>query len=123
MPEKQFAKGVDKSLMENMIEDILSGGNFGKKDKDRYHGSMLMSGDKNIGMVKNIFHTLNNRAKKRMPVIEKAPVLLPVGWIYVGVNHLAMIAKGERPKVKLKQTLKKTATRRNLIEDYSLFEK
>ena len=33
-------------LLENMIEDILSGGNFGKKDKDRYHGSMLMSGEK-----------------------------------------------------------------------------
>lgn len=123
MPEKQFAKGVDKSLIENMIEDILSGGNFGKKDKDRYHGSMLMSGDKNTGMVNNIFHTLNNRAKKRMPVIKKAPVLLPVGWIYVGVNHLVMIAKGKRPKVKLKQTLKKTETRRNLIEEYCLFEK
>lgn len=123
MPEKQFAKGVDKSLIENMIEDILSGGNFGKKDKDRYHGSMLMSGDKNTGMVKNIFRTLNNRAKKRMPVIEKAPVLLPVGWVYVGINHLVMIAKGERPKVKLRQTLKKTDTRRNLIKNYCLFEK
>ena len=65
---------------------------------------------------------LNNRAKKRMPVIKKSPVLLPVGWVYVGINHLVMIAKGERPKVKLKQTLKKTADRKDLIKQYYLFE-
>ena len=123
MPIKRFADGIEKELLENMIEDILSGGNFGKKDKDRYHGSMMMSGDKNKGMVKTVFHTLNNRAKKRMPIVNKVPVLLPVGWAYVGVNHIVMMANGERPKVKLKQTLQKTATRRNLIEDYRLFEK
>lgn len=122
MPEMQFSKGIDKSLLENMIEDILSGGNFGKKDKDRYHGSMLMSSDKNTGMVKNIFHTLNNRAKKRMPVIEKAPVLLPVGWVYVGINHLVMIAKGERPKVKLKRTIDNTKSRNSLIYQFQLFD-
>lgn len=123
MPQKTFAKNVDKHILADMIEDILSGGNFGKKDKDRYHGSMMMSSDNDLGAVKNVFRALNNRTRKRMPITKKVPVLLPAGWAYVGVNHLVMIAKGERPKIKVKQTLQKTASRRELIEEYMLFKK
>ena len=121
MPEKSFAADADKNILPSMMEDILSGGNFGKKDKDRYHGSMMMSSNTNQSVTKSLFQTLNNRARKRMPVVNKVPVLLPIGWAYVGVNHFVMIAKGERPKVKLKRTLKKTVSRRELIEEYKIF--
>ena len=56
-----------------------------------------------------------------MPVVNKVPMLLPIGLAYVGVNHLVMIAKGERPKPELKRTLKETVSRRELIEEYNLF--
>lgn len=121
LPERAFASDIDDGLLADMMEDILTGGNFGKKDKDRYHSSMLVSGE-NGNILKNAFRTLNKRAKIRMPITEKVPALLPIGWAYVGVNHLAMIKKGQRPVIHPKQTLEKTAKRWDMNKSYKLFE-
>lgn len=122
LAERAFASDIDDGLLADMMEDILTGGNFGKKDKDRYHSSMLVSGE-NGNILKNAFRTLNKRAKVRMPITEKVPALLPIGWAYVGVNHLAMIKKGQRPAIHPKQTLEKSAKRRDMNKSYKLFEK
>ena len=123
LSEKRFAVGIDEKLLADMMEDILDGGNFGKKDEDRYHGSMMTSKSSDDGgMVKNVFKTLNKRARIRMPITQKAPVLLPVGWIYVATNHLVMIKRGKRPNINLKTTLKKTSKRADLNKRYRLFE-
>jgi hypothetical protein len=125
LPERQFAAGVDKNLLADMIEDVIAGGNFGKKDKDRYHGSMLTAdkNDSGAGVTKSFFKTLNRRARYRMPVTERLPLLLPLGWIYVGANHIKMVAKGERPSLHPTKTLKKAAKRGDLNRQYRLFEK
>ena len=123
LSEKRFAVGIDEKLLADMMEDILDGGNFGKKDEDRYHGSMMTSKSSDDGgMVKNVFKTLNKRARIRMPITQKAPVLLPVGWIYVATNHLVMIKRGKRPNINLKTTMKKTSKRADLNKRYRLFE-
>ena len=120
LPERAFASDIDDGLLADMMEDILTGGNFGKKDKDRYHSSMFVSGD-NGNIVKNAFRTLNKRAKVRMPITEKVPALLPIGWAYVGVNHLVMIRKGQRPAIHPKRTLEKSSKRRDLNKSYRLY--
>ena len=123
LPEREFAKDIDSDLLQDMLEDVLDGGNFGKKDADRYHGSMLNSKETSgNSLVKNMFRTLNKRTRIRMPITEKVPVLLPIGWAYVGVNHLLMIKKGKRPKVHLKSTLEKSAKRADMNKSYKLFE-
>ena len=122
LPEKAFAVGINADLLTDMMEDILDGGNFGKKDEDRYHSSMMTSKNSEGGMAKNVFRTLNKRARIRMPITQKAPVLLPIGWVYVGLNHLRMIRKGERPRLHLKTTLEKSAKREDLNKSYRLFE-
>ena len=122
LPESEFEKDIDDALLSDMMEDVLAGGNFGKKDVDRYHGSMLTSKDSGGGFVKSAFQTLNKRAKVRMPITGKVPVLLPIGWAYVGVNHLVMIRKGQRPAIHAKQTLEKSTKRRELNKSYRLFE-
>lgn len=125
LPRMTFAKDVDKSLLNRMINDIIEGGNFGKKDKERYHSSMLSSdkNDGNSGAGKSFFKTLNRRANYRMPITEKVPILLPIGWIYVGVNHLVMVKKGERPSMHPTKMLKKANARTELNRSYRLFER
>ena len=120
LPKREFTSDVDDKLLADMMDDILTGGNFGKKDKDRYHSSMLVSSD-NSNMLKNGLRTLNKRAKVRMPITEKVPVLLPIGWAYVGVNHLVMIRKGQRPAIHPKRTLEKSSKRRDLNKSYKLY--
>lgn len=125
LPEREFAKGVDKNLLNDMIEDVIKGGNFGKKDKDRYHGSMLVA-DKNSegeGVAKSFFKTLNRRVRYRMPITEKQPILMPIGWIYVGLNHIKMVVKGERPSLHPTKTIKEAAKRSDLNKRYRLFER
>lgn len=125
LPKMEFAEDVDKSLLDSMINDIIEGGNFGKKDKERYHSSMISS-DKNesdLSVGKSFFKTLNRRTNYRMPITEKVPILLPIGWIYVGVNHLVMVKKGERPSMHPTKMLKKANARTELNRSYRLFER
>lgn len=123
LPEREFAKDVDDASLSDMMEDVLAGGNFGKKDADRYHASMLTSKESDdSSFVKNIFRTLNKRTRIRMPITQHIPALLPIGWAYVGVNHLKMIRKGQRPALRPKQTLEKSVKRRDLNKNYRLFE-
>ena len=125
LSKMKFAENIDKNLLCRMIDDIIEGGNFGKKDKERYHSSMLSSdkndGDSSVG--KSFFKTLNRRANYRMPITKKVPILLPIGWIYVGVNHLVMVKKGERPSMHPTKMLKKANARTELNRSYRLFER
>ncbi len=125
LSKMKFAENIDKNLLCRMISDIIEGGNFGKKDKERYHSSMISSdkNDSGSSVSKSFFKTLNKRARYRMPVTEKVPVLLPIGWIYVGANHLKMVIKGERPSMHPAKMLKKANARTELNRSYRLFER
>ena len=57
-----------------------------------------------------------------MPITEKLPILMPIGWIYVGLNHIKMVAKGERPSLHPTKTIKEAAKRSDLNKRYRLFE-
>ena len=49
-------------------------------------------------------------------------MLLPIGWVYVGVNQIVMIAKGERTKNRPIKSLQNANARNMLNKCYRLFE-
>lgn len=97
-----WVSDVDDALMTEIIVDILSGGNFGIKDKTRSKSSMLISeagkaGTKH-GAVYNLSHAMH-RAVTRQKCVRKFPPLYPFMYVYRCIRFLFLSMVGKRPSL------------------------
>ncbi len=118
---------VNDSELENLMLDILSGGNFGKKDKNRYREIKYLT-DRNEGKLgeKNIFlqafQSLNDKVYNDYKFIKSFKVLLPVGWILEMISYLGLILKGKRQTKGTLNMLKEASNRKSIYSKLDLFE-
>lgn len=115
MPERAWAGSAKDELLERMICDIMSGGNFGKKDQDRY---------KQIKYIKNwrertvdtkstivqVWDTIGIKAKK-----DNKSRLSVIG------DYFALVV-GKKRKMDSFSTLDNAARRKKLYSEFKLFE-
>ena len=118
---------ADDELVDALMEDILSGGNFGIKDSERSNQAYIISsrGKDGVGktsMVKQIFISLNNVVYTRWKFAEKWIITLPIGWAYFGMKQAVKIIKGERKKVHLVKMIQGATDRRDLYKQLHLYE-
>ena len=105
----------------------MNGGNFGTKDRNRINQAKLMT-DTGKGKVddtslwKQFFHTMNDKARRGMPITKRLPILLPIGWIYVGGRHFVRIKQGKRPTVDVKNMISGATQRKEIYKEFRLFE-
>lgn len=93
---------VDSELCEDIIIDILTGGNFGVKDKTRAKSAMLISetgkaGTKH-GALYNLSHAMH-RAVMRQKCVKKFPPLYPIMYVYRSLRFLFLSMIGKRPSL------------------------
>ena len=79
---KIWAGYVDENLLENLIVDILNGGNFGFKDTKRYQQIKYINDDKIKTVSKRsslaqLFHSINEKTKYKFLFVNKYKFLLP----------------------------------------------
>lgn len=76
--------GSDRELAKALMEDILAGGNFGAKDRQRAYEGLFISNRGKEGVQNNRirkgFQALTRITYMKYPIVEKHPVLLPIGW-------------------------------------------
>lgn len=118
---------IDANLMSEVIEDILSGGNFGKKDLNRYREIKYISNrgertvdDKNV--VAQVARTLNQKVYSDYRFIDKHHILLPAGWIAEGVKYTGLLISGKRKSKGTSAMLKEAAKRKDIYSKMDLFE-
>ena len=121
------AEDEDDALLEAMLEDMLDAGNFGHKDHQRINQAKLITDHKkesvdNTGFAGQFVATMNEQARRAMPVCRKHPILLPLGWIYAGGRHLSRIHRGTRPEINLSETLQGAKHRRDIYRSFHLYE-
>lgn len=128
MSPKQWCDlDVEPEYLEMLMSDIFKGGNFGVKDSNRINQAKLITNSHkasvdDTGLLKQLIHTMNEKAKIAMPIIKKVPVLLPVGWIYAGGRHLLRIRRGSRPKIDVSDMVRGATERRELYKEFRLFQ-
>ena len=97
-----WAKDADENLCEDIIVDILTGGNFGVKDKTRSKSAMLISeagkGGTKHGALYNLSHAMH-RAVARQKCVKKFPPLYPIMYVYRSLRFLFLSAIGKRPSL------------------------
>lgn len=115
-----WCEAVEESLCEEIIEDILSGGNFGKKDKMRSSTAMGMVNKDNRGRLKSAFKTLKSSTEDLYPVVKKYKVLYPFIYFYRIVKYAFFLITGKR--VSFSKTIPLAEKRRALYNKLHIYE-
>lgn len=116
LPEKDWAGDAEEELLEGMICDILSGGNFGKKDEDRYRQIKYISnrGEHTVdekSAVHQLWETVSRKAKAEHKT--KLRVL---------TDYARLVLQGKRKLDDLK-TIRRAEGRKELYTEFRLYER
>lgn len=124
--EREWAL-ADDELVDALMEDILTGGNFGKKDSDRSVQTMLISdrGKDGVGrtsMTDQFIKSGNGLVYHYWPIVKENKLLLPIGWVFFGGRRLIRELTGKRKKTNVRKLVGGAAERRSLYEQFHLYE-
>lgn len=119
---------VDDNTLTGLMNDILSGGNFGTKDMNRYREIKYISdrGEHTVssgGILRQGLRTMNQKVYADYRTIEKHKILLPVGYFAEGGKYIGLLLTGKRKSSGTKQMLKEAAERKRIYSSLHLFEK
>lgn len=118
----------DRELARSLMEDILAGGNFGAKDRQRAYEGMFISNRGKDGVHKNRairgFQALTRITYAKYPVIQKCPVLLPAGWVAAFGGYLIRTRERNRKgqDIHAFSAFQKSAPRISLYRQLGLYE-
>jgi hypothetical protein len=115
LPYQSWMGEADDGLLEQLIADIMDGGNFGHKDEDRYRQIKYISnrGEYTVdekNPVLQLWDTIGRKAKATGT--SRAAVV---------AEYIGMVLKGER-KLDSRATVTNAAERKRLYTELHLFE-
>ena len=118
---------VDDVTIEGLMNDILSGGNFGFKDMNRYREIKYIS-DRSEGTVgksgilRQGIKTMNDKVSRDYKTLGKHKALLPIGYLAEGGKYIALILTGKRKASGTKQMFKEAVERKKIYSALKLYE-
>lgn len=99
----KWAESADEELCKDVMNDVLTGGNFGRKNRLRSKsGVMIMersNSGKKHGKLVNLFLIIHQGIPKRHPIVKKFPILYPVFDCYRILLYFVRMLKGERTSI------------------------
>ena len=107
MPPKPWAGEWSKAFLEEIIDDFLSAGNFGRKESGRVQAQKMEK-------------SFLKMTEEKVPISRKHPVLLPFAAVFHFVRYGFRILTGKAKIVKL-STLTRAKERSRLYEQFQLF--
>ena len=122
------SRKVEDDTLTGLMNDILSGGNFGTKDMNRYREIKYISdrGEHTVssgGILLQGMRTMNQKVRADYKTIGKHKILYPIGYIAEGGKYLGLLITGKRKSSGTKQMLKEVAERKRIYNSLQLFEK
>lgn len=119
-----WAQDADEKLADYVLIDIIIGGNFGQKNADRSHESLLVSSknEKQVSMFRQFFISANNIVYKNWKAARKFKFILPLGWLFFGMRYIFRSLLGKRPKIRPKKVAENAAERMDIYSELKLFD-
>lgn len=123
---KEWFGKIDDSLCDDLICDIMSGGNFGRKDKKRANAGMAISNRGKDGLSKSafmqFFNTMNEAAKMQFPILQRVKILVPFGWLMLTIRRVFRIICGKRQMPEVGGIFESANERKQIYMKFHLFE-
>ena len=119
---------TDSETAAALLGDVLEGGNFGYKDKDRsrVYESRLSGnsdhGDMEQSRFKNGLSAVNAWVRDKWPAANKCPFLLPLGWVYFILRRIFLVLTGKKKPILVKATMENSRKRQDLYRRLALFK-
>lgn len=125
--QTSWLETMDKDLLNNLLEDVFAGGNFGKKDKKRSDEAKFITSRKKGGVnddsnLKQGILSANEIVRKHWRTAEKLPIIYPFGWIFFGTRYKVRAMLGKRKKIKLNDLTQGADKRKEIYKQLRLFE-
>ena len=124
MPYREWM-GDDRETASELLFDIVAGGNFGRKDKQRVQESFFVSGYGVDGVKSNravqTFRSLNRIVDSHWRAAAKFPLLYPIGWVWFSLRYLIRVLFGKR-QLNFFGVYYKSGIRKTLYRKLRLFE-
>lgn len=115
---------AESDLCSAVLLDILTGGNFGRKDRERSKSGMMISEHGKDGMshgsAYNLWKTLHQSTCSKYPIVQRVKVLHPILDAYRAMLYLGKIVCGKRPS--LLKMVPLAQERRSVYERLQIFE-
>lgn len=117
--------GDDYDTAEELLLDIMRGGNFGRKDRRRVYEGMFIC-DRDAGNVKRgrlgiLISSMNRAVDYKWRSAKSFPLLYPIGWIYFFVRYLFRVIIGKR-KINLIDNYRKSGERKKKYAKLKVFD-
>jgi hypothetical protein len=82
----------DEETARQLMIDIVAGGNFGRKDRQRAFEAKFIGQqgkkDSSKSRLAKAISAVNESSRVRWPIMKRCPLLLPFGWIYSVCGYL-----------------------------------
>lgn len=126
LPKKDWMRSVDEVICENIINDILKSGNFGRKD-----GTIALAGkmafnaieyDKNTSVLSNINNAIIDSAHTYWPISKRYPILIVFAYIYFPIRQVVYMITGKRGKVDMDRLMDIVNERSNAYSKLNIFK-
>lgn len=119
-----WAEDADEQLCDDLMQDILFGGNFGRKDIVRSKSGMMISEHGKCGTqrgsIANLFWTLHHSTSVKYPIVKKCVLLYPFLDAWRVILYTGRMVTGKRKSILKMAPLAKQ--RRSVYERLHLFE-
>ncbi len=124
--KKEWAGTADEDLLSSIVFDIISGGNFGFKDADRYRQIKYISDREKHNVSKKSvflqgFLSINAKAKAEYSFVKKCKLFLPIGWFSVIFDYFVLVITRKR-KLDNIDTINSAKQRQNIYKEFMLFK-
>ena len=114
LPEREWCAKADKALCQELMDYVLSCGNFGEKRNDESsQGEGVFSYVKSIG---TFFRLLHMRGMVNWPAAKRHVWLRPFAWIYQLCRYLIKGLGRDRAIFKLKKEFAAAKKKNNLLD-------
>jgi hypothetical protein len=131
LPEQPWMRedDEDETIACALMQDIIGGGNFGRKDRQRaYEAKFLPQEGENRpkrGRVVEAVRSVNRGSRERWPIMKRVPLLLPWGWIHAAVRYLLNNRKRHKNgrEIHLGRAYKNSQNRQGLYERLRMYER
>ncbi len=130
LPEQDWMREEpeDEEIACALMLDIVAGGNFGRKDRQRAYEGMFISDRGKDGVKKRRaregFRALNRITYQKFPLSKRCPLLLPIGWVVAITGYLFRNRRRNRNgySVSALDAYRKSAPRIELYQKLGLYE-
>ena len=119
---------IDVDITDSLIEDILFGGNFGEKDSEnrfleaRFISDRGKSGMNKKNMLGYFVESVNESIRNHWPITRKMPLIIPIGWLYFGMQRVFNVIRGKARFANVSKTIDKAGKRKELYGKLGIFE-